>query len=144
MAGSRRRPASSPRITFTIPDAQWDFWQQCQNQAQHQHLSLRNWLMQEITRPDYAASSSVAAFNAWYQGLQHGRQQGYLMAQLATAFETHTEQTLDRAMLWRWQQQHPRDWQDILVWTAQQPWAVRFTPWLQQEPAAESAADHNY
>lgn len=145
MATSRRRPAARPRIYFDIPEEQWDFWQQCQNQAQHQHLIFREWLYQQIIAAQNQAKASAVEARPWYQGFQHGRQQGYLMAQLDAAFAQDAEQILDRPAIMHWRRQYPQDWQDIVLWAAQQTWSPRFTRWIQS--AGDSATrpiGHNY
>ena len=142
MATSRRRTAARPRIYFDIPEEQWDFWQQCQNQASHQHLTFREWLKGQITHAQDLVQASAAEARPWYQGLQHGRQQGYLMAQLDAAFTAGADQVLDRAAILRWRRQYPQDWQDIVLWAAQQTWAARFTRWVQlAEPSSLRSVD---
>ena len=145
MATSRRKTLNRPRIYFDIPENQWDFWEGCQNQAKHQHVLLRDWLQQQVIAAQDQAHAAAVQATPWYQGLQHGRQQGYLMAQLDTAFTTGTAHTLDRARIIRWQRQYPKDWQDVVLWAAQQPWAAHFTRWVQaQESSTLRSADHSH
>ena len=144
MAISRRRASTRPRIYFDIPDEQWDFWQQCQNEAQHQHRVFREWLTQQIIAARSQAQASAVEARPWYQGFQHGRQQGYLMAQLDASFSAGTEHTLDRPAILRWRRQYPQDWHDIVLWAAQQTWAVRFMRWTQLgESSPPQIIDHN-
>lgn len=132
MANSRSRvtaDARRPRIFFDIPDSQWDFWESCQNQAKHAHLLLRDWLKAQVQLAQSQRQQLAQQMRPWHQGLQHGRQQGFLMAQLDQAFGTGHPEQIDRPRLTEWQTAHPQDWNDVRLWISQQSWAAAFALW---------------
>lgn len=129
MTDSRPSTEGPRRIQFRVRAEHARFWAACLAAAAQAGQPLGEWLYDRLkTQPVDGAAQPLPPVT-WIQGLEAGRRQGWLMAQLDQAFGPDGPGMLDRDGLLAWMRQYPDDWADLTGWLLRQPWARRFQQW---------------